>query len=88
MQTLLRRGLTTLSPLHYCRGSETLRVFGEIADTGATFENRAAYSERTLRLVDCSPAHHRADDLKILDFFFVHREKIVRQHYEVGQLAG
>src|SRR5271170_6529527 len=40
-----------------------------------------------LCLVDCGTAHHRADDLDILDLLFVHGMKIVRQDDEVRQFA-
>jgi hypothetical protein len=43
---------------------------------------------RESRLVGRGTAHDRANDLDILDFFLLHRVRIVRQHHEVGQLAG
>ena len=39
------------------------------------------------RLVNRLAAHHRAHDLEVLDLVLIHREKIVRQHDEVRQLA-
>ncbi len=40
-------------------------------------------SLRPSGLVNRIPAHNRADNLKVLDFLFVHREEIVRHDNEV-----
>ena len=39
------------------------------------------------RLIHRLPADDGADDLDVLDFFMVHRVRIVREHHEVRQLA-